>query len=149
MNEAPHRIWLSDCYTRVICYGLILIRGTNILPIVPFGGVPLNPEEEGAIRSDDHRTFCTRASRDANGVNVVVKADSDQPREVRVTGTLVRCVKVGVTLAGNPHEPQPSFRLTATFNELEKQGGKNISIRGGADLLRCKSVLLSDDMINR
>lgn len=59
-----------------------------------------------------------------------------------MTGTLDGYVKVGNALSGNPHKPQPSFSLTATSRELIKKAGKQIRIRGGAELYVRAEILL-------
>ncbi|KAH7089860.1 hypothetical protein FB567DRAFT_521713 [Paraphoma chrysanthemicola] len=133
---------LYDRYKEAIWHGSILTPGSKISRIVPFGGVSINPEDIIEMKSTDHIAFTTRTSGDLDGVDVFFEPGSKLPSEISITGTLDGYVKVGNALAGNPHKAQPSFNLVATRNELEAKGGKQIEIRGGAELyVRAESLL--------
>lgn len=61
---------LYDCYKEAIWHGAILVPGTKISHIVPFGGVAINPEDSITVESVDHVGFHTRTSGDFDGVDI-------------------------------------------------------------------------------
>ena len=66
-------------------------------------------------------------------MNIILQ-DDRKPSTVTVSGSTGGYVKVGDALAGNPHKPQPTFTIEASWDEAVKPGGRVIEIRGGAEL---------------
>ena len=123
-----------DRYREAVWHGSILIMGASISKIQPFGGVGDNPEDVIKLVSETQITFETRTSGDFDGVDIFFHPSSDASYDVSVTGSLDGYVKVGDPLKGNPHKPQPEFTLVASRSEAEQAGGKQLDIKGGAEL---------------
>lgn len=132
-----------DRYKEAIWHGSILAPGATISHIRPFGGVSINPEDTLLLESPTQVHFETRTSGDFDGVEIFLKPGTVLPSSISVTGSLDGYVKIGDALAGNPHKKQPSFGLGASAVELKQDGGKQITIDGGADLY-VKAQLLLD-----
>ncbi|KAL4907094.1 hypothetical protein BDW74DRAFT_167098 [Aspergillus multicolor] len=125
-----------DRYREAIWNGTITLSDmvSSIKRVVPFGGLADNPEDYA--KETDSRTvsFNSRTSGDIDGVHILLDdAGSSQPT-VTITGCIGGYVKVGDALAGNPHKAQPTFKLKVSWEEALQPGGKDIEIRGGADL---------------
>ncbi|KAK1145725.1 hypothetical protein N8T08_003963 [Aspergillus melleus] len=115
---------LYDRYREAIWDGQITLSQDAVVErIQPFGGLEDNPED----------VFTSKTSGDFDGVNVYLQSDKT-PSTVSIRGSLGGYVKVGDTLAGNPHKPQPNLEFKATWEELAASDGKSIEIRGGAGL---------------
>lgn len=128
---------LYDRYREAVWLGSILVSSAQISHVQPFGGVLDNPEDSIEVKAHDHVTFLTRTSGDFDGVDIFFA--EALPSSISVSGSLSGYVKVGDALAGKPHEPQPRFELVAT--DLEIVSGKEVSIKGGADLFVSIEVL--------
>ncbi|OJD32604.1 polymerase histidinol phosphatase-like [Diplodia corticola] len=131
-----------DRYREAVWRGSILVTDAVISHIQPFGGVLDNPEDVVELASESQVIFNTRTSGDFDGVDIFFVAASETPSSVSVTGKLGGYVKVGNVLNGNPHKPQPEFRLSASRHELEQVDGKQIEIKGGAELAVSAGLLL-------
>ena len=126
---------LYDRYKEAIWSGAITIAGeAKVTSIQPFGGLLDVPEELVQQSSDRTVSFATRTSGDFDGVNLLF-ADNAVPNSITVSGTLEGYVKVGDALKGNPHKAQPEFSLETPWEEALAEGGKSISVAGGADLI--------------
>lgn len=125
---------LYDRYREAIWNGQITLSD-DVRPgrIVPFGGLEDNPEDYVRVNDSHNVEFSSKTSGDLDGVNVILQ-DGRKPATVTVSGSLGGYVKVGDALAGNPHKPQPTFTVEASWEEAVKPGGKVIEIRGGAEL---------------
>jgi hypothetical protein len=125
---------LYDRYREAIWNGQITLSD-DVRPgrIVPFGGLEDNPEDYVRVNDNHNVEFSSKTSGDLDGVNVVLQ-DDRKPATVTVSGSLGGYVKVGDALAGNPHKPQPTFTIEASWEEALKPGGKVIEILGGAEL---------------
>lgn len=132
---------LYDRYREAVWHGSILIEGAEATHVKPFGGVSDDPESVVQLVSNTQATFSTKTSGDFDGVDIFFSG-SKIPDEVSVTGQLGGYVKVGDALKGNPHRAQPEFRLNASFDEASQFGGKEIQIKGGAELSVSAEVLL-------
>jgi hypothetical protein len=78
--------------------------------------------------------FSSKTSGDIDGVNIYLKSN-ETPSTITISGSLGGYVKVGNPLSGNPHKPQPSFNIEATWEEVSTvSDGKYVDIRGGAGL---------------
>ncbi|CAI6099745.1 unnamed protein product [Clonostachys chloroleuca] len=125
---------LYDRYREAVWHGSIVVSDAKISHIKPFGGVLDIAEEEIKHISDSQIVFTTRTSGDFDGVDVFLERGSSLPSSISVTGHLGGYVKVGNALAGRPHKAQPQFRLIASETEASAVGGKQIEVKGGADL---------------
>ncbi|ETS75917.1 hypothetical protein PFICI_12861 [Pestalotiopsis fici W106-1] len=125
---------LYDRYREAVWKGSILVSGAAISHVQPFGGVLDNPEELIKLASETQVVFETHTSGDFDGVDIYFKESSASPTSISVTGHLGGYVKVGNALNGNPHKSQPTFSLTTSAAEAGQSGGKQISIKGGAEL---------------
>lgn len=141
-NETPPLLrvtWggarLYDRYREAVWTGTIDFTGTDALVqnLETLGGFEDNPEDTVTKKSPTVLEFSSRTSGDTDGTHIRFEGDK-VPSSVVITGTLQGYVKVGDALAGNPHKAQPTFELTATWDELIKPGGKSIDIVGGAGL---------------
>ncbi|KAK6212298.1 hypothetical protein LQW54_005429 [Pestalotiopsis sp. IQ-011] len=139
---------LYDRYREAVWKGSILVSGASISHVQAFGGALDNPEEEVRQASETQVVFHTHTSGDFDGVNIYLTNDSTMPTSISVTGHLGGYVKVGNAINGNPHKPQPTFSLTASTEEAQEYGGKQISIKGGADLF-ASIQMLSDVSLPR
>ncbi|KAH6652244.1 hypothetical protein BKA67DRAFT_693421 [Truncatella angustata] len=140
---------LFDRYREAVWQGSIIVSGTLIEHVQPFGGVVDNPEEVVRLASKTQVIFDTHTSGDFDGVDIYFTADSAAPSSVSVTGHLGGYVKVGNALDGNPHISQPTFSLLATTEEIGQVGGKKIDIRGGAELFVSVESLVDVHLPNR
>ncbi|KIV83546.1 hypothetical protein PV11_05565 [Exophiala sideris] len=126
---------LYDRYREAVWDGtLSLDRRSTIASIRPFGGILDVPEEVVEQTSPNEIRFQTRTSGDFDGVVISFAESSVLPSMITISGTLGGYVKVGDALEGNPHKTQPVFRLETTADEADKDGGKLVEIKGGADL---------------
>lgn len=125
---------LYDRYREAVWKGSILVSGASLSHLQAFGGVLDNPEEEVKQVSETQVVFHTHTSGDFDGVDIYLTNGSTMPTSISVTGHLGGYVKVGNAINGNPHKPQPTFSLTASTVEAQETGGKQVSIKGGADL---------------
>lgn len=125
---------LYDRYREAIWNGQITLSD-DVRPerILPFGGLEDNPEDYARATDSHNVEFSSKTSGDLDGVNIILQ-DDRKPSTVTVSGSLGGYVKVGDALAGNPHKPQPTFTIEASWEEAVKPGGKAIEIRGGAEL---------------
>ncbi|KAL4801768.1 hypothetical protein BDV18DRAFT_167157 [Aspergillus unguis] len=124
---------LYDRYREAIWKGEIALTGPKATGIVPFGGLEDNPEDY--VRKDNQGiTFSSKTSGDLDGVNIFTETEDLKDATVTVSGSIGGYVKVGDPLAGNPHKPQPTFTLEASWAEATNPGGKMIEIKGGAEL---------------
>lgn len=125
---------LYDRYREAVWKGSILVSDASISHVQAFGGVLDNPEEEVRQASPTQVVFHTHTSGDFDGVDIYLTDDSTMPTSISVTGHLGGYVKVGNAINGNPHKPQPTFSLTTSTEEAKGTEGRQISIKGGADL---------------
>ncbi|KZL81030.1 hypothetical protein CI238_03307 [Colletotrichum incanum] len=132
-----------DRYREAVWQGSVLIPGAVISEVQPFGGVSDNGEDFVKRISDSQVAFDTRTSGDFDGVDIFLAETSDAPSTVRVSGHLGGYVKVGDTLKGNPHKPQPFFDLVVGEEEAKQPGGRREEIRGGAELFVSVESLLT------
>ncbi|KAK8220200.1 hypothetical protein IWZ01DRAFT_554725 [Phyllosticta capitalensis] len=124
---------LYDRYREAVWEGSITVEGVTIDRVEAFGGVLVNPEGEEVKLVDPHTVaFSSRTSGDFDGVNIATSNLSSATIIIR--GALGGYVKVGDVLAGNPHNPQPTFALSASWDEILRPGGKVLELAGGADL---------------
>ncbi|KAI0972332.1 hypothetical protein F4678DRAFT_471865 [Xylaria arbuscula] len=131
---------LYDRYREAVWHGSILITGASVTLIQPFGGVLDNPEEVIRQVSSTRVVFNTHTSGDCDGVDIFFE-DISLLRSISVSGSLGGYVKVGNPLAGNPHKAQPEFHLVASIDEATRPGGKQLSVKGGADLFISTEVI--------
>ncbi|KAF4972873.1 hypothetical protein FSARC_644 [Fusarium sarcochroum] len=131
---------LLDRYREVVWHGSILISGAKASHIQTSGGIRDDPESVVKLSSDTQITFDSKTSGDFDGVDIFFSG-SDLPKAISVTGLLGGYVKVGDSLKGNPHKPQPEFSLIASREEVYKIGGKQIEIKGGADMFVSAEIL--------
>ncbi|KAJ4396743.1 hypothetical protein N0V93_000965 [Gnomoniopsis smithogilvyi] len=126
---------LYDRYREAVWNGTVELAGgdASVQSLEKFGGFDDNPEDSIRQLSPTLLGFSSRTSGDTDGVHVHFK-DGKLPLTIAITGTLHGYVKVGNPLAGNPHKAQPTFELSATWDEVTKPGGKSIDIAGGAEL---------------
>ncbi|KAF7553675.1 hypothetical protein G7Z17_g3453 [Cylindrodendrum hubeiense] len=132
---------LYDRYREAAWQGSILVSDARISHVQPFGGVLDNPEEVVELRSETQVIFNTHTSGDFDGVDIFFSPTSKTPLTISISGLLGGYVKVGNALAGNPHKPQPEFNLIATEAEASRVGGKQVPIKGGAELFVSIEVL--------
>lgn len=125
---------LYDRYREAIWNGQITLSD-DARPerIFPFGGFEDNPEDYARVNDSHNVEFSSKTSGDLDGVNIILQ-DDRKPSTVTVSGSIGGYVKVGDALAGNPHKPQPTFTIEASWDEAVKPGGRVIEIRGGAEL---------------
>ncbi|CAG9945999.1 unnamed protein product [Clonostachys rosea f. rosea IK726] len=140
---------LYDRYREAVWHGSIVVSDVKISHIKPFGGVLDNAEEEIRHISDSQIVFTTRTSGDFDGVDVFLEHGSPSPPSISVTGHLGGYVKVGNAFAGNPHKAQPQFRLIASETEASDVGGKQIEVKGGADLFVSVEIVADVPLPNR
>lgn len=138
-----------DRYREAVWKGSILVTGAVISHVRPFGGVLDNPEDVIEQASETQVIFNTRTSGDSDGVDIFFGPGPEMPSSISVTGKLGGYVKVGNVLDGNPHKPQPEFRLAANRHELEQDDGKQIEINGGAELAISAKALLDISLPRR
>lgn len=126
---------LYDRYREAVWDGTLEISGgdASVQSYEIFGGFDDNPEDFVKQLDSTKIGFSSRTSGDTDGAHLHFK-DGKLPSTIAITGTLHGYVKVGDPLAGNQHKAQPTYELTATWEELAKPGGKSISIAGGAEL---------------
>ncbi|KAL1381881.1 hypothetical protein HDK64DRAFT_341979 [Phyllosticta capitalensis] len=124
---------LYDRYREAVWEGSIAVEGVTIDRVEAFGGVSFIPEGEEVKLVDPHTVaFSSHTSGDFDGVNITTSNLSSATITIR--GTLGGYVKVGNVLAGNPHIPQPTFTLSASWDDISRPGGKVLGLAGGADL---------------
>ncbi|KAL0253228.1 hypothetical protein SLS55_010200 [Diplodia seriata] len=138
-----------DRYREAVWTGSVLVAGAVIEHVRPFGGVLDSPEDVVEQVSDTQVVFNTRTSGDFDGVDIFFVPASGMPSSVSVTGKLGGYVKIGNVLDGNPHKPQPEFCLAASRQELEAVGGKQVEIKGGAELAVSAECLLDVSLPRR
>ncbi|KAH7148341.1 hypothetical protein EDB81DRAFT_946549 [Dactylonectria macrodidyma] len=131
---------LLDRYREAVWHGSILISGATASRIEVLGGILDDPESVITLASETQITFKSKTSGDFDGVDIFFSG-SNLPNSVSVTGLLGGYVKVGDTLQGNPHKPQPQFSLIASKRDASRIGGKEIEIKGGADLFVSAEIL--------
>lgn len=85
------------------------------------------------------------SSGDFDGVDIFFTG-SEVPDEISVTGQLGGYVKVGNALDGNPHKAQPEFSLLVTGEESAEAGGRQIEIKGGAELFVSVETILDVEL---
>ncbi|KAL4781730.1 hypothetical protein BJX76DRAFT_313791 [Aspergillus varians] len=125
---------LYDRYREAVWNGQITLSNDGPLKsVAPFGGLEDNPEDYVRATSSHAVSFSSKTSGDQDGVNIILQDDT-KPSTVTISGSIGGYVKVGDALAGNPHKAQPTFTLEASWEEAAKPGGKEIEIRGGAEL---------------
>ncbi|KAJ5930983.1 hypothetical protein N7466_006476 [Penicillium verhagenii] len=125
---------LYDRYREAVWNGTITVSGGSTMEnVLPFGGLEDNTEDFARLINGNSVGFSSKTSGDLDGVNVVLHGESST-RKIRVAGSLGGYVKVGDTLAGNPHKAQPTFELEASWEEVQRPDGKSVKILGGADL---------------
>ncbi|KAI1308274.1 hypothetical protein F5Y03DRAFT_96127 [Xylaria venustula] len=112
---------------------LYCITEASITLIKPVGGVLDNPEEVIRQVSSTQVVFNTHTSGDSDGGHIFFE-DISLLSSINVTGSLRGHVKVGNSLAGNPHKAQPEFRSIASIEEATVSGGMQLLVKGGADL---------------
>ncbi|KAN0105952.1 hypothetical protein V8E51_008828 [Hyaloscypha variabilis] len=142
-NEAPSswnkvRItWggarLYDRYREAVWDGSISCEGAEIIQTQPFGGFSYVPEENISQIGPQSVSFHTRTSGDFDGVDLTFSSES-LPGQIVIAGKLGGYVKVGDALKGNSHKAQSTFQVEASWNEALAPGGKQIEIKGGANL---------------
>ncbi|KAK8247589.1 hypothetical protein HDK90DRAFT_530666 [Phyllosticta capitalensis] len=141
-KEAPRSIlrvtWggarLYDRYREAVWEGSISVSGATIDRVEAFGGISFIPEGEEVKMVDAHIvTFSSRTSGDFDGANITTSNLSSETT-ITVRGALGGYVKVGDVVAGNPHAPQPTFSLSANWDDIARPGGKVLELVGGADL---------------
>lgn len=124
---------LYDRYREAIWTGTIETQSA-ITRVEPFGGLEDNPEDQVVQRDAQSIAFHSHTSGDVDGVHVYFDPASTLPSQISIKGTIGGYVKVGDALTGNPHKPQPSFQLDASWDEVVSSGGKSIEISGGCEL---------------
>lgn len=132
---------LYDRYREAVWHGSVLIEGAEATHVQPFGGVSDDPESAVKLVSGTQVAFDTKTSGDFDGADIFFSG-SEVPHSISVTGQLGGYVKVGDALKGNPHKAQPEFRLSASSEEASQVGGKEIQIKGGAELFVSVETLL-------
>ncbi|OHF00193.1 hypothetical protein CORC01_04601 [Colletotrichum orchidophilum] len=130
-----------DRYREATWHGSVIVSGTPISHVKPFGGVLDNPEDTIKLTSQTQILFDTRTSGDFDGVDIFLE-DDQYPHSIRISGQLGGYVKVGDILTGNPHSPQPKFDIVVKGDELRSQGGKSVEIQGGVELFVAVESLL-------
>lgn len=140
---------LYDRYREAVWHGSILVADATIDEVKPFGGVLDTPADVIQQKSETQVVFDTRTSGDFDGVDIFLTSGSPSPTSISITGHLGGYVKVGNSLLGNPHKPQPTFHLVATSEESEKAGGKKAEILGGAELFVAIESLLDVPLPSR
>jgi hypothetical protein len=133
---------LYDRYREAAWQGAILVSGAKIARIHPFGGLLDNPEDYVTLGSDTQVIFNTRTSGDFDGVDIFFASGSDTPSSISITGHLGGYVKVGDSLRGNPHKPQPQFNFIVSGQEAANTGGCQAKIQDGAELFISAETLL-------
>ncbi|CAI7625549.1 unnamed protein product [Penicillium glandicola] len=125
---------LYDRYREAVWNGTITVsEESTVQDVLSFGGLEDNTEDYAQPRGNHTVEFSSKTSGDLDGVNIVLQ-DDRSPRTIRVSGLLGGYVKVGDTLAGNPHKAQPTFQLEASWEEIKRPDGKVVEILGGAEL---------------
>lgn len=126
---------LYDRYREAVWIGTIELGGgdASVQSLETFGGFDDNPEDSVMQLSPTKLGFSSRTSGDTDGIHAHLQ-DGKPPLNLVVTGTLQGYVKIGDSLAGNPHKAQPTYDLRATLDELTRPGGKSTNIAGGAEL---------------
>ncbi|KAH8890356.1 hypothetical protein GQ53DRAFT_807122 [Thozetella sp. PMI_491] len=130
-----------DRYREAVWEGAILVSDAAISHVQPFGGIADNPEDVVRKISDTQVVFNTRTSGDFDGVDIFFASESKLPSSISVTGHLGGYVKVGNALLGNPHKAQPRFSLVTSESEAGQPGGKQVDIKGGAELFVSAEVV--------
>ena len=127
---------LYDRYRELIWEGTVSIEGEGckIKKVHPFGGLTYVPEDRVTQVDDQTVSFRTRTSGDFDGMNLHFADPNGLPSAVRVALKLGGYVKIGNSLAGNPHKPQPRAILIASLDALSAPGGKVLHVHGGAEL---------------
>ncbi|KAL4885917.1 hypothetical protein BJY04DRAFT_230149 [Aspergillus karnatakaensis] len=127
---------LYDRYREAIWDGTISLSNSNssIKDVLPFGGLEDNVEDFARQTNNNTVSFNSKTSGDLDGVNILLADEGASKPSVTVSGSLGGYVKVGDALAGNPHKAQPNFSLEVSWEEASRPGGKEIEIRGGAEL---------------
>ncbi|KAJ5762716.1 hypothetical protein N7533_001397 [Penicillium manginii] len=126
---------LYDRYREAVWNGQItLSQDAAVERVLPFGGFEDNPEDFARVSGNNTVEFSSKTSGDIDGVNIYLKSN-ETPSTITISGSLGGYVKVGNPLSGNPHKPQPSFNIEATWEEVSTvSDGKYVDIRGGAGL---------------
>ncbi|RMD41585.1 hypothetical protein DV735_g3517, partial [Chaetothyriales sp. CBS 134920] len=132
---------LFDRYREVVWHGSILLTGATASRIEALGGIRDDPESTVRLVSETHVSFDSKTSGDFDGVDIFFPRELDLPDSVSITGLVGGYVKVGDALKGNPHNAQPEFSLLASREEASTTGGKQIEIRGGADMFVSAEIL--------
>lgn len=126
---------LYDRYREAVWNGTVQLAGSGISvqSFEAFGGFENNPEDSIEQKGSTLLGFSSKTSGDTDGAHIRFEGGR-LPSSLVIQGSLYGYVKVGDPLKGNPHKAQPTFDLTATWDELRKPGGKSIDIAGGAEL---------------
>ncbi|KAJ5908371.1 hypothetical protein N7495_001053 [Penicillium taxi] len=125
---------LYDRYREAVWNGTITIsEESSVQDVLVFGGLEDNTEDYARSAGKHTVEFSSKTSGDLDGVHIALQGDKS-PQKICITGSLGGYVKVGDSLAGNPHKAQPTFQLEASWEEAKRPDGKVIEILGGAEL---------------